>query len=105
MAVKPKKKFIVFHTTKQIYNGNRIVMSSDKDESDIFRWGVSKEQVVARYQYINEDWPKTCTGEGYERITYVDAEEVVEQKKEIKFGNQITIEEAIAEAEKQQKNK
>ena len=94
---KPKKKFLVFHTTKQIYNGNRIVISSDKNESNTYRWGVSKEQVIARYQYTEKDWPTTCSGEGYERITYVDAEEVIE------FGAQITIEEAIAEAEKNNK--
>ena len=101
MAEKPKKKFIVFHTTKQVYDDHKIVFSNDKNESKTFRYGKSKEQVVARYEYVNQDYPDECYGPGYYRITYVDAEEVVE----IKFGSQITIEEAIAEAEKQQKNK
>ena len=105
MAAKPKKKFIVFHTTKQVYDDARIIISSDKNESTEFRTGVSKAQVIARYQYVNKDYPNECYGPGYYRITYVDAEEVIEQQKEIKFGSQINIEEAIEEAEKQQKNK
>lgn len=97
-----KKKWLVYKVTKQIYDDHRVVITANK-ECGVYRYGVSKKQVIARYQYVTQDFGSSCEGPGYYRETYIDAEEIVEstptqeetKKEEIKkdtvFGEQISV--------------
>jgi hypothetical protein len=66
-----KKKWLVYKVTKQIYDDNRVVITADKD-SAVYRYGVSKKQVVSRYQYTTQYFGSSCEGPGYYRETYID---------------------------------
>lgn len=97
-----KRKWLVYKVTKQIYDDHRVVITANK-ESGVYRYGVSKKQVIARYQYTTQYFGSSCEGPGYYRETYIDAEEIVEstptqeetKKEEIKkdtvFGEQISV--------------
>lgn len=95
-----KKKWLVYKVTKQIYDDHRVVITANK-ECGVYRYGVSKKQVIARYQYVTQDLGSSCEGPGYYRETYIDAEEIAtptqeetkkeETKKDTVFGEQISV--------------
>lgn len=97
-----KRKWLIYKVTKQIYDDHRVVITANK-ECGVYRYGVSKKQVIARYCWTTKDYGSFNEGPGYYRETYIDAEEIVKsiptqeetKKEEIKkdtvFGEQISV--------------